>query len=59
MAMRAQVDANALKQPVQSTIVLAPLAGQGIDATGIASAVVTDASSVRMVRTTSMSSGSI
>jgi len=49
VAMRAQVDANALKSPVQSTQVLAPMAGQGIDVIGIASAVVTDAALSRRI----------
>jgi hypothetical protein len=42
-SMRAQVDANALKSSVASTQVLAPAAAQGIDAVGIAAAVVSDA----------------
>jgi methyl-accepting chemotaxis protein len=49
VAMRAQVDANALKSPVASTVVLAPMAGQGIDVIGIASAVVTDAALSRRI----------
>jgi len=48
-AMRAQVDANALKSPVQSTVVLAPVAGQGIDVIGIAAAVVADAALSRRI----------
>jgi methyl-accepting chemotaxis protein len=49
VAMRAQVDANALKSPVQSTVVLAPTAGQGIDVIGVAAAVVTDAALSRRI----------
>jgi methyl-accepting chemotaxis protein len=49
IAMRAQVDANAIKSPVGSTQVLAPMAGQGIDVIGIASAVVTDAALSRRI----------
>jgi methyl-accepting chemotaxis protein len=49
VAMRAQVDANALKSPVQSTVVLAPMAGQGIDVIGVAAAVVTDAALSRRI----------
>jgi methyl-accepting chemotaxis protein len=49
VAMRAQVDANALKAPVASTVVLAPFAAQSIDVTGIASAVVTDAALSRRI----------
>jgi methyl-accepting chemotaxis protein len=49
VAMRAQVDANALKSPVQSTVVLAPMAGQGIDVIGMAAAVVTDAALSRRI----------
>jgi methyl-accepting chemotaxis protein len=49
VAMRAQVDANALKSPMQSTVVLAPTAGQGIDVIGIAAAVVTDAALSRRI----------
>jgi methyl-accepting chemotaxis protein len=47
--MRAQVDANELKSPVASTTVLAPVAGQGIDVIGIASAIVTDAALSRRI----------
>jgi methyl-accepting chemotaxis protein len=49
VAMRAQVDANALKSPVQSTVVLAPMAAQGIDVIGIAAAVVSDAALSRRI----------
>jgi methyl-accepting chemotaxis protein len=49
IAMRAKVDANELKAQVQSTQVLAPMAGQGIDVIGIASAVVTDAALSRRI----------
>jgi methyl-accepting chemotaxis protein len=49
IAMRAKVDANELKSPVASTVVLAPMAGQGIDVIGTASAVVTDAALSRRI----------
>jgi methyl-accepting chemotaxis protein len=49
VAMRAQVDANELKTPVASTTVLAPVAGQGIDVIGVASAIVADAALSRRI----------
>jgi methyl-accepting chemotaxis protein len=49
ITMRAQVDANELKSPAASTTVLAPVARQGIDAIGVASAVVTDAALSRRI----------
>jgi methyl-accepting chemotaxis protein len=49
VAMRTQVDANALKSPVQSTVVLAPTAGQAIDVIGVAAASVTDAALSRRI----------
>ncbi len=49
VTMRAQVDANALKSQVQSTGVLSPAAGQGIDVIGVASALVTEAALSRRI----------
>jgi methyl-accepting chemotaxis protein len=49
LAMRAQLDANALKSHVQSTAVLSPMAAQAIDLIGVAAAVVDDAALSRRI----------
>src|SRR5262249_5300936 len=49
VAMRAQVDADAIKQQVGSTSVLAPMAGQGIELIGVAAALLTDAALSRRI----------
>jgi methyl-accepting chemotaxis protein len=49
VAMRAQVDQNAIKSQTGSTVVLAPMAGQGIDVIGVAAASVTDAALSRRI----------
>jgi len=49
VAMRAQVDQNAIKSQTGSTVVLAPMAGQGIDVIGVAAALVTDAALSRRI----------